>query len=619
METQKRPATNAPTGLITEETRKWAEKESYKIPTYEGTNRVMGYSPKGGRGAMRRALAAANINAPTNTGASLADLDFNGPLVLKKGLKGSSEKKTCLVEVGARTLVVKGGSGNVEDHVAATNFIRQLGLNGVKAPMARALGDVEKDAIARSMEAGGADAKELAESLRAQTEGQTSGLVAELGEGVALDGLIPQDDDVRYEADANDVRKLIQDKSQDEAWASAYEKVVPLLNKLDKPKAEEWKSASDAGSRKTAISYLREKKFTPEFVKLVDVLAEIDQGSVKESLRKRQEDAEATKGLAAELKTFAASPEGIEAFAGVAVADLVCGMDDRLLTKHNGGNFLFDAKTKTLCCIDNSKAPEKSLNAPDMTGWRNFVSGNISATKSDSVVDMIYKKIYTADKGAPNWLPGKYVVLTEQQQTQAKQKIRELIEEVIAKTETSPDASNAARSRAAFLKARLDLEDIFKLDPKLATPPALPAKIGAGDKVERAVKGLWSSKKKRDETQRIKDGLRDGTLKPEDAKAQLLLLQQQNQKVATDRRSAKIDFLITGTLFRKALEQSADRLGNLLNSAPEGLWSDPVASTLSQPICAAYQAWRTAAVKDDKTLRLLADVWAKFPDAVKSA
>ena len=78
----------------------------------------------------------------------------------------SVSQKTCLMEIGGKTYVVKGGSGNVGDHLAASDFINKLGLKGVMAPSARTLDATERSIIAEVMPKDNADAQELAVRVR---------------------------------------------------------------------------------------------------------------------------------------------------------------------------------------------------------------------------------------------------------------------------------------------------------------------------------------------------------------------------------------------------------------------------------------------------------------------
>ncbi|MGJ3627108.1 hypothetical protein AB5I41_09605 [Sphingomonas sp. MMS24-JH45] len=64
------------------------------------------------------------------------------------------------------------------------------------------------------------------------------------------------------------------------------------------------------------------------------------------------------------LRDFTKSAEGMAAYAGIAITDLVTGMYDRMADDWNGGNFLFDPATSEFCCVDNNKNPAQGLWKP---------------------------------------------------------------------------------------------------------------------------------------------------------------------------------------------------------------------------------------------------------------
>lgn len=327
---------------------------------------------------------------------------------------------------------------------------------------------------------------------------------------------------------------------------------------------------------------------------------------------------DARPGQQQELSQFAASDEGVEAFAGIAIADLITGMHDRVLSAWNGGNFLFDAKTKTLGCVDNAKSGTSGLTAEGNDAWKTFADKQIAG--SATLDEALYKRLYEEHEGSENHADaiGKHVRFDGKRQAAVKAGIRQVVLKALAQVDDAQVHGKAAVERVAYLKARLALEDVFRLEPKLAAPPDLP-KLSSTDKTGRAVSGLVAGRKIRDETQKIKDDLRNGVLSAADAKTRLLALQQKQQSLTTDRRSAKIELLITAAQLRAALVQKQGELPALAKSSPAGLWTAETAKALVTPVRTAVEAWLAAVSKDAKTTAQLSQAWTQFLAVVHSA
>jgi hypothetical protein len=223
----------------------------------------------------------------------------------------------------------------------------------------------------------------------------------------------------------------------------------------------------------------------------------------------------------------------------------------------------------------------------------------------------------TSSSSAPD-APCHYTTFTDDERAATKGKIREVLKNVVDKVQDPQVFGQAACDRVAFLQARMELDDIFRMDSELAVPPAVPDKIGM---VEKAARALSLSKKemKSDETQQIKDQLRKGDLSAEDAKSKLTKLQEDSEALKDDRRSEKIEFLIAATKFREALEQKADRLPDVIKKAPKGCWSTEIANSLMKPLRATVEVWEKRVAKDKETAALLQKAWEKFQKAAGAA
>lgn len=99
----------------------------------------------------------------------------------------------------------------------------------------------------------------------------------------------------------------------------------------------------------------------------------------------------------------------------------------------------------------------------------------------------------------------------------------------------------------------------------------------------------------------------------------VLALQQRQQSLTTDRRSAKIESLIAAAQFRATLVQKKGELDALIQVSPAGLWTADTAKALGTPLRAAVQTWLAAVAKDARTTAQLNQAWARFPAEVRSA
>lgn len=626
-----RPNTAAPTNdprgqPIGPRTRDWANDVGYDVGA-PGPDRVHDRRPRG-RDRAGLQIAALRRSLPRPAAAPMLTANFDGPIAVKRGLKGDKGKKTCLVDIDGSTFVVKGGTEMAAEHVAASAFIGSLGWPGVRAPATRLLDASEKAKLIAALSKGDHHAQELAASLGiAGVDGREVAQISEPLDGSAMKDIFPDKDLRSAETLAQGLRSGLAEVDPAQAWSRAVEDFAKLVEthkdlnqtKRHAPTIRTLAAITGNDARSQALEALRSLCHSPQSAALADVLGEVLRGDVQAAHARAQSKEKARPRHQEALKAFAASDEGIEAFAGMAAADLLTGMGDRVMGKWNGGNFLFDAQGKKLCCIDNAKEAGQTLTAKGNEDWRTFVDRQLKGCAS--LEDALFRQLYESHLGneSANDALFKHVSFDDDRKASAKALVRQVLLKMIAQVVDPKVHGQAAVERAAYLKARMELEDILKPDPTLATPPAQPAKIGAADKAGRAVSGLVSGRKIRDETQKIKDELRKGTLSAADAKTRLLVLQQQQQSLATDRRSAKIELLIGAGQFRATLVQKQGELDAMVKVAPQGLWTADTAKALGTPLRAALQAWLAAVAKDARTTAQLNQAWGQFPAEVRSA
>ena len=109
------------------------------------------------------------------------------------------------------------------------------------------------------------------------------------------------------------------------------------------------------------------------------------------------------KNLAA-FQKWANSEKGVSALGSMAFVDLLVGMDDRVMTKWNGANFMFNSKEGSLSCIDNAKNSTLGLlNDNQDAAWQNFVTTNLDDREGskETIPQAIARLLYRGDSGTP--------------------------------------------------------------------------------------------------------------------------------------------------------------------------------------------------------------------------
>ena len=115
------------------------------------------------------------------------------------------------------------------------------------------------------------------------------------------------------------------------------------------------------------------------------------------------------KNLAA-FKKWANSEKGVSALGSMAFVDLLVGMNDRVISKWNGANFMFDSKKGSLSCIDNAKDSTLGLlnNDNQDAAWQNFVTNNLNDAvegNNETIPEAIARFLYRGDSRTPLGTP----------------------------------------------------------------------------------------------------------------------------------------------------------------------------------------------------------------------
>jgi hypothetical protein len=176
------------------------------------------------------------------------------------------------------------------------------------------------------------------------------------------------------------------------------------------------------------------------------------------------------KNLAA-FQKWANSDKGVSALGSMAFVDLLVGMNDRVISKWNGANFMFDSKKGSLSCIDNAKDSTLGLlnNDNQDAAWQSFVTNNLDDAvegNKETIPEAIARFLYRGDSGTPLGTPTPSGRRPKPVDPDKVAQITQVAHDAFQ--QVSAELANVAlpQAVAARLQARLDF-----LRPLLDTPP----------------------------------------------------------------------------------------------------------------------------------------------------
>jgi hypothetical protein len=297
-----------------------------------------------------------------------ADVTFGSFLKPDSGLGDSP--LTCTVKIRQKVFVLKARSVDTVDNVINTKLLRALSIPDVEAPDIEVLPPGLCTPLAEKLQA---DAPNLAQALRSAIPSQLS----EKAPGATLESLAenaekwdllahlkPKDmlDPAKVTRDlATRIvkpKKLADapDSNDSKSWDAAI-KTLTQLGDTFKPKFGS-KQHQQAIAELTRLKQPR--RVRGEAGDYYDFISQIgtDETSARGLLLAKQAGQQTHSQLVLWLKSDA----GIGAMAGLAVADLVFGMEDRIIPAWNGANFMFG--DGGLWAVDNAKFTSKLYNDP---------------------------------------------------------------------------------------------------------------------------------------------------------------------------------------------------------------------------------------------------------------
>jgi hypothetical protein len=318
----------------------------------------------------------------------LARATFDGKLKGDDDPDGKSPY-TVAVQVDGRQYVVKARTGDVDDHVLNTNILRALSIPGVRAPATvKMTTGLKRDLVGKLRAvAGDAPVKSFLNALESETPSQLSErapgyvvgklLQPEVDSGPMLDGVEKAEGtDAAIGELLDAIPRPGNIKNNDTRWDT-------LKNKVRTAHGEE---------RTEAIKALKAAVSSPPALKRVEIIGDVHTLGIKATVKKGRAENKALPLAAAALRDQMTTREGAYAIGALCVADLLCGMNDRLMSKFNGDNFTFDAHDGSLWCIDNAKEPLFSLINGSEERWKEWAA-NLHA-QGDELAGAVYQAAY---------------------------------------------------------------------------------------------------------------------------------------------------------------------------------------------------------------------------------
>jgi hypothetical protein len=432
------------------------------------------------------------------------------PMKLSEVKKGNKDKLTCRLKVGDETYIIKAGAGytTMEDHIANTDVLIRLDIPGVHAPLTKKLTDDFRKALQAKLKAANPSEKQLLDALvdpdAKPGDPPTFAQISKLAPGNTVQDVFDADS-AKFKSDLVD---LIEGQDREAASKALADELQKYLEQRKTTMEyvngrNEIPKLKNPAQRDSAIKALNDILNLPKNQEILRVLENVNKQDVATVVQDMKTELSNLSAAKTELQAFAQSEDGGQALGGMAVADLLLGMNDRIVgDKFNGGNFMFDRATHTFWCVDNAKDLALSLSANDPGRWKDYVVTAFSKdligerdegdTLENRLEFLIYdRKTEESRDISQNVQRGPGEVVTTRvgigrAVAQTLQKMHDLV------NDTTPNAlplaeRNKLKARIAFIEARQRFLDLLKFDPVFQTVPDA-TNPGFFTKVVRVVK-----------------------------------------------------------------------------------------------------------------------------------
>ena len=447
---------------------------------------------------------------------------------LVKLLKGDDIKVTCLLDIGGEPYVIKAGAGNghIADNLDNTDLFRRLKIPGVKAPFAERLTDEFRTALRNRLDSNNPEAKVVLDALGQNDQ------IATTAPGFAIQDIMASDTHKLK----RELLKTIQGKSTEDAVTALSNQLEQQLSvteiKLSKA-AESVKKLRNPTTRAGGIEELKTRLQLPKNKDVLSVIAAVFEQSADIAVGKitaELNDLDAAKDT---LGNRVRSEQGAYALGGMGIMDLLCGMDDRILSKWNGGNFLFDPQGKDLWCVDNAKSEHLGFSAKNDDAWEEWVVASMTDQKIDkgqSIVENLHFAIYDSDRDTGDF--SQNFTLTDAERATTKTGIKNAVSETISKMQALVDddhsgLTNELRkkllSRLKVVNARMTFTDLLTFNDAFLDVPV----VKKPGKLEKATRAISGKVKGRDEIQKRAEQIKNDVRDNQRSEKQLLALENE--------------------------------------------------------------------------------------------
>lgn len=557
------------------------------------------------------------VQTPVNTisGVDLVSLS-KLPMTLQKVLKGNEGKLTSLVTIGGKTYVIKAGAGysTMQDHITNTDILIRLHIPGVEAPFTSELSDTFRASLIADLNASRPADKQLLDALGTYDQ------ISTMAPGLGIDSIFDTDNRAQIKTV---LEKISGTNTSDAAVAALKLELDKTLSTTAKVliAGQKAKGAdlvgdlADPMKRAAAIAGLMSILASPksqQILSYMDAVSKQPPATVAAQLR-----AQVTTGESAEtqLVSRVKTKAGALALGGMGLADLVYGMNDRIIgNKFNGGNFLFDPATKELWGVDNAKDKTLGLSSQDDQAWKSWFLASMqhvdegATDKGEDIGEHIHWSIYTRQTSESREFSQK-VKLSDSEVddtsagmddavTNTLQTFRDLVSDT-SKTALPKAEQDRLKARLDFIDLRISFAKLLNFDEfatiPTATNPALGKKLGRI--IVGTVLGRTNEQKDAEtwKNQARDPATTDAVLDTLDQTASNYLAQHPN----ADQRVLKALFAIRSERFVRSLKANTAALKSLPTADKAWGHLDASVTARVKAVADRWAAERTAL--DDKT------------------
>lgn len=551
---------------------------------------------------------------PVNTisGVDLVSLS-KLPMTLQKVLKGNVGKLTSLVTIGGKKYVIKAGAGysTMQDHITNTDILIRLHIPGVEAPFTSELSDTFRASLRADLKPGNPADKQLLDALGTYDQ------ISTVAPGLGVDSIFDTDNRAQMKTV---IEKISVTNTSDAAVAalkSELDKTLSTTAKLfiagQKAKGMDLVGdLADPMKRAAAIAGLMTILAAPksqQILSYMDAVSKQPPAIVAAQLRAQVTTGESAEAqLVSRVKTKA----GALALGGMGFADLVYGMNDRIISKFNGGNFLFDPATKELWGVDNAKEQTLGLSSQDDQAWKSWFLLNMrhegATDQGEGIGEHIHWSIYTRKTlDSREFSQNVKLSASEEDDTSAGmddavtntlKTFRDLVSDT-SSTALPKAERDRLKARVDFIDLRISFAKLLNFDEFATIPTATNPWFGK--KLGRIIVGKVAG---RTNEQRDAETWKNQARDPATTDAALDTLDQTvsnylAQHPTADQRVLKALFAVRSERFVRSLKANTAALKSLPTADKAWGHLDPSVTAGVKAVADRWAAERTAL--DDKT------------------